>query len=164
MPRTPSKYRSLCYLKLSAAWNTEPVLTARIYMVRDGTYSQLKTISTVPTPNPKHRAHLLVLVVVAVDGNERGDLCAARINLAQVHAVLVGVQGAKQAQQAQGLLPDGGPLLCAQKVEEVHEELGMLVVGLHHAARGLHQLAQGPQGQLPLLGGGGVRQELQQDG
>jgi hypothetical protein len=39
-------------------------------------------------------------------------------------------------------LPDGGALLSAQEVEEVHQELGMLVVGLHHTARRLHQLYQ----------------------
>jgi hypothetical protein len=39
-------------------------------------------------------------------------------------------------------LPYGGALFSSQEVEEVHQELGMLVVGLHHAARGLHQLFQ----------------------
>jgi hypothetical protein len=39
-------------------------------------------------------------------------------------------------------MPDGGALFSAQEVEEVHQELGMLVVGLHHTARGLHQLSQ----------------------
>ena len=113
--------------------------------------------------NRANHAHLLILVLVAVIGYERGHLCPPGINLSQVHAMLVGVQGAQQPQQAQGLLPDGWPLLSAEKVEQIDQELGMLVVGLHHTAGGLDQLAQGPEGQLPLLGGGGVGEELQQD-
>jgi hypothetical protein len=54
----------------------------------------------------KYFSHLLILIVVVVDGYEGGHLCASRINLAEVHAMLVGIQRAQQTQQAQRLLPN----------------------------------------------------------
>jgi hypothetical protein len=48
----------------------------------------------------KYFSHLLILIVVAVDGYERGHLRASGINLAEVHAMLVGIQRPQQTQQA----------------------------------------------------------------
>ena len=39
----------------------------------------------------------------------------------------------------------------------------MLVVRLHNTASGLNQLRKGPEGDLPLLGGRGIAQELKKD-
>ncbi len=54
----------------------------------------------------KYFCHLLILIVVAVDGYEWGHLRASGVNLAEVHAMLVGIQRPQQTQQAQRLLPD----------------------------------------------------------